>query len=109
MSMKPKAAGALQALGLVAYVILIASVMRAIGSAQPEHALGPVLGPALFLLIFSASALICGAITLGYPLILFFREEKKREAFGVVGWTIVWLALFAFLAIFFLLAPGLFS
>jgi hypothetical protein len=87
--------GALQAIGLVLYIILVATAIQTVGQAFPDKSPNPALGMSLFLLLFVTSALICGAVALGYPIKLFFIENKRAEAMQIVGWTIGWLVAFA--------------
>lgn len=54
-------------------------------------------GPLLFLILFSASALVCAVIVFGYPFILFWEKEKPREALRLVVYTAGWLVFFTLL------------
>ena len=87
----------LQALGLVAYCSLVGYFMW-----QGETIFGPpyfFLGPAMFLVLFVASALISALLILGYPFILFWEKKELVKALKLVVFTIGWLLLFIFLFI----------
>ena len=65
----------LQALGLVFYCGLVSLLFW-----QGENLFGQYpsfLAPLLMLVLFSTSALIAGLLTLGYPLILFWKKKQK--------------------------------
>jgi hypothetical protein len=49
--------------------------------------------PVAFLLLFSASALICGLLVFYKPYLLFFKN-KKKEAIDLVLHTAMWLFVF---------------
>ena len=107
MKHSPQTIGALQAIGLVLYIILVATVIQTISSIAPDSSPNPALGISIFLLTFVTSALICGSIALGYPIKLFFTENKRSEAMQVVAWTIGWLIGFGllFAVYFFVYGP----
>ncbi len=87
----------LQALGLVLYCSLVGLLMW-----QGENIFGPpytFLGPAMFLVLFVASALISALLILGYPFILFWEKKQLVKALKLVVYTIAWLILFIFLFI----------
>ncbi len=48
----------------------------------------------LFLLAFVISALICGSLILGYPLLL-FSSGQHNEAMKIVLWSLLWLVVLA--------------
>ena len=106
MKNTPQTIGALQAIGLVLYIALIATIMTTIASNPPIENKNPLLGISLFLLMFVTSALICGTIALGYPIKLFFTDGKRSEAIHVVLWTIGWLVAFALLFLVYLFVYG---
>ncbi|MEY4731616.1 MAG: hypothetical protein RL681_562 [Candidatus Parcubacteria bacterium] len=106
MKHTPQTIGALQAIGLVLYIMLFATGVQTVSSYFPDKELGPQLGITLFLLLFVTSALICSSIALGYPIKLFFVESKRSEAMHVVGWTIGWLLAFGLLFIVYLFIYG---
>jgi len=85
----------LQALGLVVYCSLVGLFIW-----QGENIFGPpytFLGPAMFLVLFVASALISALLILGYPFLLFWEKKRLIEALKLVIYTIAWLALFILL------------
>jgi len=87
----------LQALGLVVYCSLVGVLFW-----QGEEVIGvpyTFLGPALFLVLFVASALISALTILGYPFILFWEKKKTSEALKLIVYTIAWLVLFILLVI----------
>lgn len=62
-------------------------------------------GPVAFLLLLSASVLVCALIVFYEPYKLFFISNKKKEALDLVVRTTAW--LFGFLVIALLLAVTL--
>ncbi len=87
----------LQALGLVIYCALVGVFLW-----KGECLFGPArnfLAPALILIIFVTSALICALVVLGYPIILFWEKKQATEALKLVAYTTAWLALFVLLAL----------
>lgn len=84
-----------QALGLVLYCTLVGCLMW-----QGEKWLGPpytFLGPVFFLILFVVSVLISGLLVLAHPAILFWKKKQRVKAIRLVAYTVLWLALFAFL------------
>lgn len=87
----------LQASGLVIYCLLIGLLIW-----QSNALFGPpftFLGPAVFLVLFVASALISALIVLGYPIILFWEKKQTIKALKLVSCTTGWLAFFVLLFI----------
>lgn len=89
----PRTIGALQALGLVAYVgafaFLAPRVVLWFDARMPEPQT-PSLPIMLFLLTFVTSALICATIEFAYPVQL-FMQDRRKEALQVVLWSLGWL------------------
>lgn len=86
-------AGLAQATGLTIYCGLISYILW-----QGNTLFGSVpnfLGPLLFLVLFVTSALVSSLIALGYPFILFYKENKPAEALKLVAFTAGWLILIA--------------
>jgi hypothetical protein len=85
----------IQALGLTAYCGFIATVLfhgnNWFGKI-PEY-----FAPLIMLVTLSTSALICGLITLSYPLILFFSKKEPKKAVKLIIYTVTYLALFVLL------------
>lgn len=81
----------LQALGLSVYISLIATIMWNVEKWMPVKS---ILGPILFLTLFSVSVLTCGFLALGYPIYLFWIAGRKPEAIKTVAYTTLWLILF---------------
>ncbi len=80
--------GFLQALGVSLYIGLVGLFF-----ANAEKIVGNLdvpVGPILFLLLFSVSALICSLLVFYKPYKLFV-EGKKKEALSTVISTAVWL------------------
>lgn len=92
--------GFFQALGLVAYCGLVATVMW--NASQLFKDTPDYFGPFLFLILFSTSALICSLITLGYPFTLYFNKGKKKEAIKLVFYTTYWLVFLSAIVIFYI-------
>jgi hypothetical protein len=82
----------LQALGLSSYISLVAVIFW-----KGNEWFGTMhryLGPLLVLTLLVASALICGAIALGYPLQLALEKKRVNEAIKIVVYTILWILAF---------------
>ncbi len=87
--------GFLQAMGLTVYCSLVSILFW-----QGNRLFGRVpnyLGPFLFLVIFTTSALVSALITLSYPFLLFWEKKQTKEALKLVGYTAGWLVLIAVL------------
>ena len=88
--------GFFQALAVSGYCLLVGIVL---GNGDKLFGnLKPPFGPALLLLFFSTSALICGGLVFYKPY-TFFINGKKKEALDTVISTALW--LFVFLLVFF--------
>jgi len=88
---------AFHSFGVVAYVSLIAGLMRLIEkflSNTPDT----VFAPVAVLLLFVTSAAITGYLVVGQPLMLFL-EGKKTEAVKQFGYNIAFMILFTALAV----------
>jgi len=90
----------LNAVGVVAYTILIGWVMsnieRIAGSMETS-----LWGPVAFLLLFVLSATIVGALVLGRPTLLYL-DGKKKEALRTFFYTLGFLLLAAVIIIVYL-------
>lgn len=87
----------LQALGLVVYCGLVALLFW-----RGEKWFGPAnnfIMPAFLLVIFATSALVCGLLVFGYPIVLFWVKKEKTEALKLVAHTAAWLIFFILLVI----------
>ena len=84
------------ALGTVAYVVLVATLMangdKLFG--EPEG----IVGPAAFLLLFVVSASVTSLLVVGTP-IRWYLDGRKAEAGHLLGATVGWLAIFAILGL----------
>lgn len=93
--------GLIQALGVTLYCSLVGTFMwnidEVFGPGKP-----PFFGPIAFLMLFSASALICGLIVFYEPYKLFFAG-KKKEALDIVVSNTAFLAMFAVLLLILLI------
>ncbi len=98
--MNTRKQGFLQTLGITFYCFLVGLFFGQANKFFPKQ--DPFLAPVLFLILFSASALICGLIVFYKPYRLFF-EGKKKEAIDVVVYTAIGLIIAAILAFFLLL------
>lgn len=90
----------LQALGLSAYIFLVASFIW-----NAEKLVGKMnnfMGPLLLLSIFVLSAMTCGLIVFSYPAYLFWEKKKVKQSLKLVAMTAGWLALFVVGIIFYL-------
>jgi len=97
--MKLNKTGFLQAVGVVVYCAVIATIMsngnKIFGNIDNSY-----FGPLTFLTMFATSALICGLLVFYKPYLLFF-EGKKKEAVETVLSTAA--SLFGFLILFFII------
>ena len=84
--------GFVQAFSVTAYCLIIGFLLFQAGSNNFGKT-PSFLIPVSFLLLFSASALICALMVFYKPYILFFKN-KKKEAIDLVLSTAMW--LFAF-------------
>ena len=84
-----------QAFGLILYCSLVAILFW-----QGNEIFGKVpnyLGPFLFIVIFSTSALICALITLGYPIKLYLKTDDIKKPLKLIIYTSIWLFVFILL------------
>jgi hypothetical protein len=86
----------INALGTVAYVAIVATVMT--NAQRIFGQMKSVIGPIAFLLLFVTSAAITASLVLGRPLMLYL-DGQKQEAVKLFGLTVGWLALFTFAAL----------
>ena len=84
----------LQALGVIIYCCLVGLLFWR-GNKWFGH-VPNFLGPLLFLVLFSASVLISGLLTFGYPIILFWEKKQRTKALKLVIYTTGWLNFFCF-------------
>jgi hypothetical protein len=81
----PMKIGILQAIGVVAYILIFASIVNLLRVATtfrpPEFLMATFV-----LLTFVFSALVCGSLVLGYPALLAIKGNVKRAVL-VVAWT----------------------
>ncbi len=98
----PAVIALIQALGLSAYIALVASLMYRIGDLMPTPN-SPILGISFMLMLFVLSALVCGSIMLGYPLLL-AKEGKIKKAIEIVGFSMIWIFVIMLLGILSILA-----
>ncbi len=93
----------LQASGIALYITLIAFFIRNLSNWFGK---GPdtILAPLLMITLFSISVLICGFITLGYPIYLFWVKKEQSDAIRLVAYTTKWLILFFFVILALLFA-----
>ena len=103
MKYSPKHISFFQAVGLTAYIVVIANVINRLEPFLKLKGASPAFNGVTFLLVFVISALISGAIMLGYPYML-FSSGKQGEAIRVLARSILWLVLFLVLLIFFVFA-----
>ncbi len=88
----------LNALGTVAYIILIALVMSGLEkfiSNEPDGFFAPVL----FLTLFVLSAAITAGLVLGKPVMMFLAGERK-EAVTLFVYTLGWLLVAVMILLF---------
>ncbi len=80
--------GLVNALGVFVYTSGVAYAMFHLG--KLFHVMPEVMGLVLMLLLFVISATIVGALILGKPILWYF-ENKKREALQLFLATLAWL------------------
>lgn len=80
----------LNALGTVAYVSILTTVMMH-GEKLFSH-INEAIAPVAFLTLFVLSAAVTGGLVLGKPLMLFLNNEKS-DAVRMFIYTLCWLAL----------------
>lgn len=88
-------ASLLQALGLISYISLVATIFWK-GSSWFGN-INNYFGPLLMLSLLSVSVLVCGLVTLSYPFILWQKEKKPKLALKVVMYTAFWIVGFILL------------
>lgn len=89
----------LNSLGVIAYVLTVATVMhnanRLFGT---EDTIFAVTG---FLMLFSVSAAVVGSLVFGYPLVLFLGGQKREgimAAAATIGWMVLEVAVILIVA-----------
>lgn len=87
-SISPYLAGFLQAVGVHLFILLGFFIGI---SVLPQR--DPPFTPVLVLLIFSFSVLVCGCLTLGYPILLVL-EKKTPDAVKVILSMVASMAIF---------------
>lgn len=90
------------ALGEVAYITLVVSIMNNFEHMGGENK-SPLLAGITILLMLVFSASISGALVLGKPILLYL-DGKKREAVQLFGAIIGWLLAFLVSVLIFLLS-----
>ena len=90
----------LQASGITFYCFLISNVF--LNGSKWFGPLPTFLGPALFLMLFVVSAIICTLIFGGYAFNLFLIQKNTKSAIKLIAYTTGWLGLFTIFLIIFL-------
>ena len=95
MQLTPRRIGLYQAAGLTVYIISLAVAVYRLGQWFEWQGVtpSPILSITVFLLTFVISAIICGALFLAYPTLLFFGG-RKSTAVKIALWTLAWLVIF---------------
>jgi len=81
----------LQALGISFYISIIGTFMFNGANLFPDKS---VFGPIFVLTLLSVSVLICGLLSVGYPVYLFWEKKERVKALQLVGLTTKWLIVF---------------
>lgn len=84
--------GFIQALFTTLYCGLIAAIM--FHGNKWFSDIPSILGPLLFLILFTTSALVCGILVFGYPIYIYFQYKKPIQALRLVIFTTLWLLFF---------------
>lgn len=82
--------GLIQAVSIATYILLFVTAAINAGPLIGASVEDTFAGPAVFLIAFITSALICGTIMLGYPTWLTVQSRFK-EAIVVILYSIGWL------------------
>ncbi len=80
----------LNSLGVVTYVLIVATIMNK--GEQMFGAKDTFLAPAVFLLLFTVSAAVVGSLVFGYPVVQFLAGKKREgilAAVATIGWLVV--------------------
>ena len=100
---KPSLIGLLQAIGVIAYCVLIAALFNFLGKTAPQP-MG-LLGFAALLVLLVFSATVTGSMVFGYPAYLFFKEQKIKEPLLILAFTVLFsLIILSFAAIVYLIS-----
>ncbi len=96
--------GVLQGSSVVLYILLLIMLLNALSSVSDRvysAAETPIFAPVLFLLVFVFSALTCGSLVLGYPLVTALKGDIKQAVMMVVwsGVTLLGAVLLAVIAL----------
>ncbi len=88
---RPPVIGLVQALGVFLYIVGGISIATGglLEFVMPLE--GTIFGPMMFLMLFCLSVLVCGSLTLLYPL-KFMMEKRFQEAVLVLLWMVFWMA-----------------
>lgn len=94
MKYTPKQIGFIQAIALSLCITFFSVSLFRVQAWAHFHniSLSPILGILLFLLMFVISALISTSIIFAHPITLFF-DGNKRDASGIIFWSVVWLVV----------------
>ena len=99
IKLSPAIIGLAQSTGLIAYIILVGTVMdngnRWFGALNNAG----ILGPVLFLALFCFSAIFCAAIIGAYPFYVFWEKKNINLAFKISFYNALWLFIFIVLTI----------
>jgi len=87
MKSNPSLIGLVQAIGVIAYCVLVAAVFNFLGKTMPQSP--GIFGFAAMLVILVFSAAITGSIVFGYPAYLFFKEKKTKEPLMILAFTVL--------------------
>jgi len=83
----PPLIGFLQAVGVIAYCVLIAVLFGFLNKVAIEPP--GFLGFAVMLVILVFSAVITGSIVFGYPAYLFLKQQRVKEPLFILAFTVI--------------------
>jgi len=89
----------INSLGVLVYVAIVATVMT-----HAEKSFGkenPVIAGVGMLMLFTLSAAVVGSLIVGKPIMLYI-DNKKKEAVGLLAWTLGFLAVITIIVLFYL-------
>lgn len=100
MNYNPKLIALAQAVGLTAYVALVATILQNMQNWFKPEEVNEILLGIMMLLLFVTSALISASLILGYPAMLILKG-KVEMAIKIVLQSVGWLFLFLVIILLF--------
>jgi len=98
-NLSPAIIGLAQATGLIAYIIIVGTIMANGNKWFGALNNAGILGPVLFLTLFCFSAIVCAAIMGAYPFYVFWEKKNTNLALKIIFYSTLWLFIFIVLTI----------